>query len=116
MSLYITNSFVKQCLVKNILFVKMYNSNLNDLNNATTCNIIQALIYNKYQRRIHHACITLHTSRYLNHLPKQTTNVNCPCLNHLPNVFVKTMSKCLCRNVYEMYMSISKCLCQMSIM
>ena len=73
---------------------------MNDLNNATPCNIIQALIYRKYQRRIHHACITLHTSRYLNHLPKQTTNVNYPCLNQLSNIFVKTMSKCLCQNVY----------------
>ncbi|MFS7889675.1 hypothetical protein Hanom_Chr00s000004g01609771 [Helianthus anomalus] len=43
----------------------MYKSKLNDLNNATTCNIIQALIYKKYQRRIHHACIILHTPRYL---------------------------------------------------
>ncbi|KAJ0448271.1 hypothetical protein HanLR1_Chr17g0673371 [Helianthus annuus] len=74
-----------------MLFVKMCKSKLNDLNNATTCNTIQALIYRKYQWRIHHACIILHTSRCLNHLPKQTTNANCPCLNHLSNVFVKAM-------------------------
>ncbi|MFS8003693.1 hypothetical protein Hanom_Chr13g01216851 [Helianthus anomalus] len=48
----------------------MYMSKLNDLNNATTCNIIQALIYRKYHRRIHHACIILHAYRYLSHLNK----------------------------------------------
>ncbi|KAJ0467053.1 hypothetical protein HanIR_Chr14g0678971 [Helianthus annuus] len=48
----------------------MYKSKLNDLSNATTCNMIQTLIYRKYQRRIHHTCIILHTSRYLSHLNK----------------------------------------------
>ncbi|MFS8011973.1 hypothetical protein Hanom_Chr14g01315291 [Helianthus anomalus] len=46
---------------------------LDDLDNAITCNIMQAFIYRKYQRRIHHVCIILHTPRYSNHLPKPTT-------------------------------------------
>ncbi|MFS7952662.1 hypothetical protein Hanom_Chr07g00609471 [Helianthus anomalus] len=35
-----------------------------DLNNATMSNKIRALIYKKYQRRIHHALIVLHSYRY----------------------------------------------------
>ncbi|KAJ0786265.1 hypothetical protein HanOQP8_Chr02g0053371 [Helianthus annuus] len=74
-------------------------------------NIIQTLIYRKYQRRIHHVCIILHTPRYLNHLPKQTTNVNMFMFNQ--------MSKCLCEKPcltssvnYVMSVKTSKCLCQ----
>ena len=50
---------------------------MNDLNNATPCNIIQALIYRKYQRRIHHACIILHTPRYLITYSNQTIKMKC---------------------------------------
>ena len=59
---------------------------MNDSNNATTCNIIQALIYRKYQRRIHHACITLHTPRYLSHLNKTNHQCKLPMSKSLSNV------------------------------
>ena len=59
---------------------------MNDLNNATPCNIIQALIYRKYQRRIHHACIILHMPRYLNHLLKP--NHQDEMFNNGRNVYV----------------------------
>uniref|UniRef100_A0A251RYW2 Uncharacterized protein n=1 Tax=Helianthus annuus TaxID=4232 RepID=A0A251RYW2_HELAN len=45
----------------------MYKSKMNNLSNAMICNIIQTLIYKKYQRRIYHVCIILLTSRYLSH-------------------------------------------------
>ncbi|MFS7997083.1 hypothetical protein Hanom_Chr12g01137571 [Helianthus anomalus] len=56
---------------------KLYHVHVeNDLNNATICNIIKALIYRKYQRRIHHAFIILHTPPYVNHL-SLTTKLSC---------------------------------------
>ena len=55
---------------------------MNDLNNATPCNIIRALIYRKYHRRIHHACIILHTYRYLNHLNKPPKHIVHVQTNH----------------------------------
>ena len=36
-----------------------------ELNNDTQCNMIEALIYKMYQRRIYHAYIMLHPSHYL---------------------------------------------------
>ena len=36
-----------------------------DLDNATIYNVLKALKYRKYQRRIHHAFNTLHPPRYL---------------------------------------------------
>ena len=41
------------------------------------CNTIQTLIYRKYQRRIHHACIILHTPRYLITYSNQTIKMKC---------------------------------------
>ncbi|MFS7928541.1 hypothetical protein Hanom_Chr04g00321971 [Helianthus anomalus] len=73
----------------------MYKSKLNDLNNATTCNIIQALIYRKYQWCIHHACISL---------LKSLTQTNHQCKLPMSKPFVK----CLCENHVKMFMS--KCL------
>ena len=40
-------------------------------------NTIQTLIYRKYQRRIHHACIILHTPRYLITYSNQTIKMKC---------------------------------------
>ncbi|KAJ0441713.1 hypothetical protein HanIR_Chr16g0800891 [Helianthus annuus] len=38
---------------------------------------MQTLIYRKYQRRIHHACIILHTPRYLIIYSNQTIKMKC---------------------------------------
>ena len=45
-----------------------------ELNNDTQCNMIESLIYKKYQRRIYHDSIILHPSHYLITTQNQSFN------------------------------------------